>query len=63
MSGEAIFAAIGAGVVALAVFVGRVFRRTVNKPMPGSHDASTGAFWRGGVDRDGPGDESGGGGH
>lgn len=38
----AIFLAIGAGIVALAVGAGKVFRRTVNKPMPGHEGGAAG---------------------
>ncbi|WP_306118771.1 MULTISPECIES: hypothetical protein [unclassified Roseitalea] len=44
-TGLVIFLLIGAGIVVLALVVGRFFRRTVESQMPGADQGDSRAWW------------------
>ncbi len=44
-TGTLVFLIIGAGIVILALIVGRLFRRSINRQMPGSDEGDSRAWW------------------
>ena len=52
-TGTLIFLLIGAGIVVLALVVGRLFRRSIDSQMPGSDGGDSRAWWYATGRRDG----------
>ena len=55
-NGLAVFLGLGVAILIAALVVGRLFRRTMNRPMPGADEGDSRAWWFAGGRRgdDGP---------
>lgn len=49
-NGPFIFLGVAGGIVIMTLIVGRLFRSTINKPMPGDDPRSHETHWYGGGD-------------